>query len=200
VKTSIFTLAGAAVLLGGAALASETSQIHKMTVQLPDGGVARVEYTGNVKPHVTFTDRLPASFENSQWIWQHDPALAELDRISAQMDQYWADFDRQMASLITPTFSALKSPDRPIEAAIRNVPVGSSSYSFISTTSLNGACVQSIEVTQHAGAKPRVVRQSSGDDCGKPGQARTNDAQSSSTNLINAGARGPAHLEPAVFR
>ena len=56
------------------------------------------------------------------------------------------------------------------EAALRSLPRGSQSYSFVSTTSGNGVCSQSVEITAMGNDQPpRVVRHSSGNCSGVTG-------------------------------
>src|SRR5579863_5819649 len=83
------------------------------------------------------------------------------------------------------------------EAAFRNLPPGSQSYSFISTMSGNGVCTQSVEITsQGNGAAPRVVSHSSG-NCA-PGSAPAGSvklpaalAPAKRSDLILTNADGP---------
>ena len=79
-------LAGVASLaVAGAAWAAEKPakpQVQVMEVALPDGGVARISYSGDVAPQVGVSrmdkDAIPAAF---------DPApFAAMDRIMAEMD------------------------------------------------------------------------------------------------------------------
>jgi hypothetical protein len=158
-------LAGVAAIatgFSGAALA-QSAQTHVMTVQLPGGGIAEIRYTGNVAPQISFGESaapidvfapMPALFGASS-------PFAMLDRISAEMDREAAAMFRQADALATQARSVQVT-----EAAIGNLPAGAQSYSFVSTMSGNGVCIQSVEITsQGSGAPPRVVSHSSG-DCG----------------------------------
>ena len=50
---------GSAIALNAVAAdnsGSQAGRLQTMTVQLPDGGVARIKYSGPVKPRITFID------------------------------------------------------------------------------------------------------------------------------------------------
>ena len=152
--------AAAAIGFSGAALA-QSSDSHVMTVRLPDGGVAQIRYTGTVAPRVSFSDR-PSAIEAlapMPLLFGPGSPFAALDRISAEMD-------RQAAALFRQT-DALTASAGPLDAAaLRNLPSGSQSYSFVSTLSGSGVCSESVQITaQGNGAPPRVVRHRSG-NCG----------------------------------
>ncbi|HEV8679784.1 MAG TPA: hypothetical protein VGQ90_10445 [Stellaceae bacterium] len=155
-------LAGVATIaigLSGAALA-QSSNTHVMTVQLPYGGTAQIRYTGDVPPQVTFSEG-PAALAPLPSLFGTDSPFAALDRISVEMDRRMAAMLRQAGTL-----AAQAGFGQPSEAALRNLPPGGRSYSFVSTMSGNGVCTQSVEITaQGNGRPPRIVRHSSG-NCG----------------------------------
>jgi hypothetical protein len=153
----------AAALAGFSDLAAaETPNTHVMTIALPGGGTAEIRYTGDVAPRVTLN---PAADSFDLWspaAWAFGPnsPFATLDRISAEMDREAAALFRQAQML------ASQPPGQLTEAAARNLPPGTQSWSFVSTMSGNGVCTQSVEITTPAnGGPPRVVKHSSG-DCG----------------------------------
>jgi hypothetical protein len=157
----------AATMIGfGGAASAQTAQSHVMTVRLPGGGLAQIEYSGNVAPHVSFSNRPVAIDAFGPMMFGPGSPLAMMDRLSAAMD-------RQMAAMFQET-DALASGARagPLNAAaLGNLLPGSQGYSFISTLSGNGVCSQSVTITsQGNGAPPRVVRHSSG-NCGPAGGA-----------------------------
>ena len=151
----------AAALLGLSGLA-EAGNVHTMTVRTPDGGTATIHYAGDVAPKVTF--------ERGPWFARFGGgalAFPDFQRIQAQMD-------RQMQAMMREADAMAKgSPGAgPLFSADFGAPAkGASSYSFFSSTSSNGVCTRSVEVTDTGGgAAPRVERHSSG-DCGKAARA-----------------------------
>lgn len=137
-----------------------------MTVDLPDGSQARIEYKGDVAPKVTVEPAppfVPARFA--------DPGMtapfALFDRIAADMDRQMDAMFRQARMLETAA-----AADTPLDrAALRALPAGTVSYRFVSSSTGNGVCSRSIQVTSlGADQQPKVVSSSSG-DCGAPAHA-----------------------------
>lgn len=163
-----FLLTGCAVAavwgLGQAAQAQQSPAVHVMTIQLPGGGIGQIQYTGNVPPQVYISDApvATAAFAPMPSLFGADSPFAMMERISA-------DMDRQMATMLQQTAALSAMPlNNPAvtEAALRNLPPGTSSYTFVSTLSGNGVCTRSVEMTSSGnGAAPRVVSHTSG-DCG----------------------------------
>ena len=191
-----------AILIGVAAIAvaglsgvaaARDLNTHVMTVEVPGGGTAEIRYTGDVPPAVVFGPA-PATlnaFTPYGAFFGPASAFAELERMSAAMDREVASLMRQAEVFArAPTFGS----NQPIEAGLRSLPPGTTSYSMISTWSGNGVCSQSVEVTSPAnGGTPRVVSHSSG-NCG---------SAPSSTGPIGAPAvpaptHGPDILETGV--
>ena len=150
------------------AASAQSASSHVMTVRLPDGGVAQIRYTGNVAPQVSVSEGpapAPAAInllapmpQLVEWGFGADSPFAMMDRISAEMDRQAAAMLRQADAL-----AAQARSGQVTEAATRNLPPGSASYSFVSTMTGNGVCTQSVEITsQGNGQAPRVVRHSSG--------------------------------------
>lgn len=154
-----------AVLVGAAAIATAGTAIaaandnRVMTVDLPDGSLARIDYQGDVAPKVTVQPAIrfvPVGFA--------DPAVtapfALLDRIAA-------DMDRQVNAMVQQTrmLEAAAASGATLDwAALGNLPAGTVSYRFVSTRSGNGACRRSVQVTSlGADQQPKVVSSSSGD-------------------------------------
>lgn len=159
-------VAAVAIGLSGGAMA-QSATAHVMTVQLPDGGVAQIRYTGNIAPRVSFSEAptpidvfapLPSVFGPS--LFGPGSPFAMLDRISAAMDGEAAAMLRQAEAM-----SAAARSGRLTGTALGNLPPNGASYSFVSTMSGNGVCSQSIEVTRTGNGAPHVVRHSSG-NCG----------------------------------
>jgi len=185
-------VAGAAIALSGAAFA-QSGPNHTMTVRLPDGGIAQIRYSGNVAPRVTFGEA-PEPVD----VFAPMPALfgpgspfAAMERISAEMDRESAAMFRQADAL-----AAAANSGQLAEAALRSLPPGSRSYSFVSTMSGPGSdnrvCSQSVEITGMGnGQPPRVVRRSSG-NCGPQGTLG-----SGTTGSVNLPTAAPQLARPA---
>ena len=153
--------AGAAGLcLAGAAAA----QRHVMTVDLPSGGIAQIAYDGDVAPAVKVVkagdpDAMPLAL-----IDRGDP-FAGFDRMMAEMRARHVAMMRQVAALAAQArgTGGTAVVDR---VAAGNLPAGSYSYTFVSTSSGNGTCGRVVEITARANAAPQRVARSFG-DCGE---------------------------------
>ena len=150
-------VAGAAALaLGGGAALALAQPLDTMTVRLPDGGLAQIQYAGNVPPWVAFAPEPPAA-------GTYGPAstFAMLDRISAEMDREMDALMRDVAFAPPPRVG----PGAMLDFDMPNLPSGAAQYSFVSTTAGDGKyCMRSMEITRTApGARPRVVTHTSGD-------------------------------------
>ena len=142
---------------------------HEMTVSLPNGASAHILYTGNVPPKVTISDR-PEAVGWEPDFFAPDSTFDELDRISAQMDRVWENFDRQMAQFAaSPVFGP--SDNLATLAASGKLPPGVKGYSFVSTFTSNGTCTKVTKVTSGPDAQPQVVSQVSG-ECGNNSKSR----------------------------
>jgi hypothetical protein len=154
---STFALASAALAAGA------NEKFHNLMIALPDGSVQHIRYTGDVAPQVVI---LPASRQIApvSLFDAFDAPFAALDRLAAEMDRQRDAMLRQVAMLRAQAASG-KAGVSP--AVVANMPAGSVSYSFVSTSSGKGFCSESLQVTSYgAGQKPKVVSQSSG-DCSK---------------------------------
>jgi hypothetical protein len=162
ILVSVATIAVAG--LSGIAAARDLNT-HVMSVEVPGGGVAEIRYTGDVPPQVVFSPApttLNALTPFGAFFGSGSP-FAELERMSAAMDREAASLLRQAELLArAPAFGG----NQPIEAGLRSLPPGTTSYTMVSTWSGNGACSQSVEITSPAsGGQPRVVSHTSG-NCG----------------------------------
>lgn len=138
-----------------------------MTVRLPGGSVEHIRYSGNVPPRVIIREA-PDVFDAGFGPVLADPAFADLERISAEMNQFWMSFDRRMAAAVRADdglLAAVQNPDQPIGVRFGNIPAGS--YASVSEFSTNGVCTNIIRIIARPGqTKPEVVSRTSG-DCGK---------------------------------
>ena len=149
-----FILAGlGAVTLTGAALAA-SRDTHIMTVALPDGSTAKVEYVGNVAPKVTVAPApLPGPFA----------PFGLFDRSAFDMQRQIDAMMREVSQMAR--FPIAGAPGLNV-AAYGNAPAGSSSVTVVTTSNVSKTCTRRTEVTSEgAGNPPKVVSSLSG-DCG----------------------------------
>lgn len=163
VRMAVF--AGIATLgVAGTALAAN-DKFHVMSVDLPDGSIAKIEYAGDVAPRVKI-DRgiqfVPVGFED---VWDEPELNGTADRVFANMDRQLAKMMQQLRSAQT----RLDAQPGPGVAAFGNGPATLVSYRFVSTGDGQHACTQSWQWTsQGAGAQPKLVSAKSG-DCAESG-------------------------------
>lgn len=160
-------VAGAAALaFSGLAATAPASQPdrHELTIQLPDGGTERIEYTGEA-PRVVFA---PAPFG---WTWPAPvdfwltPSYASLERMSA-------DIERRMDALFKDQQMWVSSGPMPDATTLASIPAGTTSMTWISTSFGNGFCTRETRISRtSAQAKPEVVSRQSG-DCGSNSSAK----------------------------
>ncbi|GGO91516.1 hypothetical protein EV664_102536 [Stakelama pacifica] len=160
-RTAVLAGAAAIATAGTAMAAANDNKV--ITVDLPDGSLARIEYQGDVAPEVTVqraTRLVPVRLS--------DPAMAApfllFDRIAADMDRQMDAMFRQ-ARMLEAAAARGVTLDR---AAFGNLPSGTVSYRFVSTSTGNGICRRSVQVTSlGTDQQPKVVSRSS-DDCDPP--------------------------------
>ena len=145
---------GSLALAGGAYAASR----HVMNVDLPDGGVAQIAYEGDVAPQVKI---VPARNVAAVPIAFADP-FARMDAIFAAMARQHAMMMRQAAGMAA---QAQADPGAgPMFVSVANGAPQGGNFTFVSTTTTgNGACGHSVQVTQRAGEPARRVERSFGD-------------------------------------
>lgn len=153
--------AGAAVvaIFGFAGVAAaQGPQTHVMNLMLPDGGVAHIRYTGDIAPTVSIGDS-PMTVAAFPSLFGNGSPFAEMERISAAMDQQAAQLFREAAAIqANPGLIDVWTPGK--------LPPGAREYQFVSTISGNGVCSRSVEITSMgSGATPKVVSHTSG-NCG----------------------------------
>ena len=152
-KAHAIILAGlGAIALTGAAAASSQAT-HTMTVPLPDGSTARIDYVGDVAPKVSIN---PAPMS---------VAFPSFGMFGRSM----VDMQRQVDAMIRQANEMASHSGAPgmNVAAYGNAPEGTSSVTVVSTSNGSKTCTRTTEVTsQGAGKPPKVVTNVSG-DCGK---------------------------------
>jgi hypothetical protein len=160
-RTAVLAGAAAIAVAGTAMAAANHNRV--MTIDLPDGSLARIEYKGDVAPKVTvepMTRLVPGQLAN--------PAMTAP---FALFDQIAADMDRQMDAMFRQArmLETAAAGDAPLDRAeFVALPPGTVSYRFVSTSTGNSVCSRSVQVTSlGAGQQPKVASSSWG-DCGAP--------------------------------
>lgn len=164
-KLRTAVLAGAATVLFAGAAAAATAKFHTMSVDLPDGSVAHIQYVGDVAPKVSVepVDARQVAFLDP--FAAMDRQFADLQRVSAMMERQHAEMMRQLATAQAQATAAARPGGQFVVTG--NMPAGSSyQYTIVSSSSGKGTCTQTVEWrSDGAGKQPQVTRASSG-DCG----------------------------------
>lgn len=159
-KLSVYALCGiaAAALAGTATAAAPKTKV--MTVPLPDGSVARVEYVGNVAPKVTVEPR-PIADGGRAWVARL-PAFAGIDRMIQEMNRRTAEMVRQARDMARQPAGAGAGAG-PHVVSYGNLPAGQSSTTVVSVSNGGGTCTRTTEVvSQGPGRPPKVTTNVSG--------------------------------------
>ena len=175
-------LAGVAALCVAGTAVAASNDTHVMTVDLPDGSVARIEYQGDVAPKVKIDPSMrvaPARFADPF----DEAPFAMFDRIFAAMDRQAAAMMRQAKTL------APVDGGKPDLAAFGTLPAGTVSYRFVSTSDGNRVCSRSWQWTaQGPGQQPKLITASAGDcDTTNPAKGATTPAKAVSEHLRASG-------------
>ncbi len=163
---SLLVTAAAAVLVGAMGSAeAANNKLHTMTIQLPGGGTARIQYVGDVAPKVTLVPGWQTAdvFVPDPAFFGWSPLFASLNSAASEMDRQLAAAQQQMEQMQAQLAGA---SDQPIEAALKNAPPGSESFSVVTVSNGKGFCMQSVHMVKPVDGKPQVQRQSSGDCSG----------------------------------
>lgn len=154
-----------ALAAGGAAYAAEN--LHTTTVDLGDGSVAQIEYSGDVAPQVTVIPVDARARIAMDPFAEMDRAFAQMEAQRQQMMQRVAQMQQQAAA------SGAQVNHGPGQVMVStNMPAGSNfHYTVVTSASRNGkSCTQTVEYSSDGkSAEPRITRASSGDcDAVKP--------------------------------
>ena len=157
----VLAAAVAAAGIAGSAVAA-TSKTHVMTVPLPDGSTARIEYVGDVAPKVKIDPR-PFAVPQAAWAPMGLPSFAGFDRMMAEMQ-------RQSQEMIRRAQEMAKQPQggiaTPYIASFGSLPAGETSTTVVSVSNGGSTCTRTTEVvSQGAGKPPKVTSNVSG-QCG----------------------------------
>jgi hypothetical protein len=140
---------------------AKSPEFYVLTLRLPGGGVEHIRYTGDVPPTIVIAPE-GASFAPMPALFGPNSPFAVMDRISAEMDQEAASLVRQVESMAA---APMPEPGSLTEAAFGRLPPGVSGYSFVSTMSGSGVCMESTRITYSGSGAPKIVSSRSG-DCG----------------------------------
>jgi hypothetical protein len=160
-KIQTLLTAGAAVLALAtvSAFAGENPKMNEMSVRLPGGGVAHIEYTGDTPPRVVIgqSDPIFDAFWGLPPLMRFEP-VADFDRLQQALERRVERILRDARALHA------DGPEAMIRVGDGSGPPSSFSYSFISTSSGGRTCSHSVQITTPAsGGKPKVAEQTSGD-------------------------------------
>ena len=162
-------IAGVVALAATGAAVAASEHIHVMKVNLPDGGVARIHYTGDVAPRIEVVRAadgrslvaVPAGFDDDAAFFA---PFAQMDRMMARMEQQHRAMMQQIAQM---NQAAAEQDDAPAGGLVSTgaLPQGSVvQYSFYSSTNGKSGCTQTVEWrSDGSGKEPEVTRASSGD-------------------------------------
>ena len=145
-----------AALAGTAAAAARNS--HVINVALPDGGVAHVEYVGNVAPKVIIE---PAVRGDGDWLPM--PSFAGFDRMIAEMNRESEAMMRQAQQLAHQPVGAGAVP---YVASLSNAPAGISSTTIISYSNGGQTCTRTTQAISQGPGKPPKINSSLTGNCG----------------------------------
>ena len=197
-KLRIAVLAGIATLgVAGTAMAA-SNDTHVMAVGLPDGSVARIEYQGAVAPKVRIDSSVPA-------LRLVPVQLADPFDVApfAMIDRIMVDMDRQAAAMTAAALRPIPADKtgRPDLAAFANLPAGTVSYRFVSTSDGNHVCTRSWQVTSQGGQQPPKLISASSGDCAGDGNSSagaTNSAAAKTVAATNGAAAQPRDAAPTI--
>lgn len=160
-KLPLVVLGGIAAALAGTALAAPKT--HVMTVPLPDGAVAHVEYVGDVAPKVTVA---PAMEPGGFWAMGALPQFGDFNKMMEQIDRQTAAMMRQVRQMERQPIGA---PGMNV-ASYGNMPAGANSVSVVTVSNGGSSCTRTTEVvSQGVGKAPKVTTNVSG-NCGAEAQ------------------------------
>lgn len=190
-------LATASILAGVAALALAGSAyagaqgLHRMTVKTPDGGVATIEYSGDVAPRVTIGE---APMRTGAF--GAAAPFAAFDRISAAMNREMDVLLRQANMMALP----FASVDPLFDATLNAAPAGHA-QGWFARAGTSGFCMRSVEITQSGNARPHVVSHSAGNCAagGGPANAVSRTIPRNGEGMLQAVGKAPKRHRLPMF-
>ena len=166
-KLPAVALAGAAAFaLGGTAIAASpkapAANTHIMSVPLPDGSVARIEYVGNVAPNITVEPR-PFASAASPWGMAF-PSFAGFDRMIEQMNRQSHEMMQRAQEMARQPGAA--NGAAPTIASYGSLPAGETSTTVVSVSNGGATCTRSTQVVSQGAGKPPKVTSNVTGQCG----------------------------------
>jgi hypothetical protein len=158
-KLPVAAFAGAIMLAGASFAASPQPQpqAHVLTVALPDGSVAHVEYFGEVAPKVTIE---PARLAAGAPVAAPFAAFPDFGRMIA-------DINRRSAEMVRQAREMARQPGvaSPYIAAYGDRPAGATSTTVVSVSNGGRTCTRTTEVVSQGPGKPPKVTSNATGDC-----------------------------------
>lgn len=185
-KLRTAVLAGVAVLcVAGTAIAAKHDK-HVLTINLPDGSVERIDYTGDVAPTVRIAPNASAALAG--YVDRSDAApFAMLDRFFEEMDQRSSAMMRDVQANPVASREAGSQVDPP---SIGALPAGTMTYQSVSTSDGTHSCTQTRQVTsQGPNQKPKIISSSTG-DCSVGTRSAGTATGSESSTTVRTGDQG----------
>jgi hypothetical protein len=168
-KLPAFAFAGvAAAALAGTAIAA-SPKTHVMSVPLPDGSVARVEYVGEVAPKVTVARGSIAAMGGWGPQAMPFPSFAGFDRMIEQMQRQSQEMIRRAQQM--QHISGQPAAAAPYIASYGDMRAGETSSTIVTISNNGATCTRSTEiVSQGPGKPPKVTSNVSGKCDGEAAQ------------------------------
>lgn len=155
-------LAGAAALFAAGAAQATAAETNRMSVALPGGSVAQIEYVGDVAPRVTV---VPVEHRTLRPL----SPIAEMERIAATMEARHQAMMRQMAALqrFAAEAAAAAAPRQIAPGGmtlVGNLPAGARYTMVSSTTDANG-CTRTVRYSSDGSSPEPQITQVSSSAC-----------------------------------
>jgi hypothetical protein len=131
-----------AALAATAAWSATAPNLHRITVQLPGGGVEHITYTGDAAPKITIMpSAIPAGITPAAFWSPLAITPIGFDTMWTPTDQIVTAMNDELASMIAEPNAMMVMPPLNLSyAKLKAMPPGSQSYSVISTLSGNNGC------------------------------------------------------------
>lgn len=167
VRNAVLAGAAAIAIMGTALAASNDNRV--MTVNLPDGSLARIAYKGDVAPTVRIEQ--PLHFGPVRFLDPFD------DAPFTATEQLFADMNRRAATMLSEVNALEHMPLQQAGArdwaGFGKLPGETISYRFVSSGDGSHVCSRAWRLTsQGPNLQPKLVSSSSG-DCGADGKGIT---------------------------
>lgn len=162
ITPKVLVAATAALALGAGAAQAAPPQFRTMEIDLPDGSVAQLHYTGDVAPRVV-VEPVEAVAPLRPMAWHVPAAFAEMQRISAMMDMRMAALLRQAEAMQR---QALEQgvPAAPGVIMTGNLPQGVH-FSYVSTTVDANGCTRTVSYASDGSGAAAELTEASSSGC-----------------------------------